>query len=80
MPDYQGVGLGINFLNEIAKLYENYDFIITTSAKNLINGLNKNKKWNLKRYGRMKMSKTLKKEFMNSFRGQVKTATFIYVK
>ena len=45
LPDYQGIGLGTKFLNEIAKMYINdgYDFSIITSAKNLINALKKRK-------------------------------------
>lgn len=80
LPDYQGIGLGIKFLNKVAQLYENYDFMITTSARNLICGLNKNDNWNFKRYGRMKMNNSMKKSLRKSFRGHVKTATFLYVK
>ena len=79
LPDYQGVGLGINFLNEIAKIYKDYDFRITTSAKNLIYALNNHKNWRLESYSRNKISVSMKKEIMKSFRGHVKTASFIYV-
>lgn len=54
LPDYQGIGLGTKFLNKIAELYYDYDFTITTSAKNLINALNKSQYWHFKRYGRLK--------------------------
>lgn len=76
MPDYQGIGLGTKFLNKIAEIYEDYDFIITTSAKNLINALNKDDNWYFKRYGRTKYNKTLMRK---SFRGHVKTASFLYI-
>lgn len=79
LPDYQGIGLGVKFLNEVAKIYKDYDFIITTSAKNLINALNKNASWTLKRYGRTKAGTTYNKTMMNSFRGHVKTASFKYI-
>lgn len=54
MPDYQGIGLGINFLNFIAEYYkkQNFDFGIVTSAKNLISSLKKSEKWCLYRYNK----------------------------
>ena len=60
MPDYQGIGLGTKFLNEIAKMYVNqeYDFSIITSAKNLINALRKNNKWCMYAYEKSKITKT----------------------
>jgi len=53
LPDYQGIGLGVKFLEEIAKIYkkQNFDFAITTTAKNLVNSLCKNDNWMLTRYG-----------------------------
>lgn len=44
LPDYQGLGLGIVFLNHIAALYK-YPFSITTSQPALIHALAKNNKW-----------------------------------
>lgn len=79
MPDYQGIGLGVAFLNAIAEIYAGYDFRITTSAKNLIHALNKNNNWRLTDYGRMKTSKGFKESMKKSFRGNVKTASFVYV-
>ena len=80
MPDYQGIGLGVKFLNEVAKLYDDYDFTITTSARNLINALNNNVHWKIKRYGRQAPSTSFNKTLAKSFRGHVKTASFQYVK
>lgn len=64
LPDYQGIGLGTKFLNEIAKIYikQGYDFSIITSAKNLINALRKRKEWCMYRYSIKKIttSKTAK--------------------
>lgn len=77
MPDYQGIGLGVAFLNAIAEIYADYDFRITTSAKNLIHALNKNNNWRLEDYGRHKASKTF--SMQNTFRGNIKTASFVYV-
>lgn len=77
LPDYQGIGLGVSFLNAIAEIYKGYDFRITTSARNLIHALNKSKNWRLDNYGRSKMPSL--KGMEKSFRGHVKTASFIYV-
>lgn len=54
LPDYQGAGFGIKFLNEIGKLYkqEKYRYTIVTSAPSLINALKKNNKWICGRFGR----------------------------
>lgn len=79
LPDYQGIGLGVAFLNAVAEIYKDYDFRITTSAKNLIHALNKHNNWRLENYGRSKMASSLKKEMRKTFRGHVKTASFIYV-
>lgn len=52
LPDYQGIGLGTQFLNIIAEHYKQlgYDFRIVTSAKNMIHALNKSNKWVLVRW------------------------------
>ena len=79
LPDYQGIGLGVAFLNTIAEIYKDYDFRITTSAKNLIYALNNHKNWRLEKFKRFKMPVGLKKSMAKTFRGHVKTASFIYV-
>lgn len=55
LPDYQGIGLGRGFLNFIAEKYvsEGWSFSITTSAKNLISALARDKDWSLVRYGKV---------------------------
>ncbi len=53
-PDYQGVGIGTRFTNEIAR-YERkkgYSMTLTTSNIMMIEGLKKNKDWVLTRKGR----------------------------
>lgn len=47
LPDYQGVGLGIIFMNEITKMYKNLKFRmrLTTSAPSFVFGLKKSKNW-----------------------------------
>lgn len=55
LPDYQGAGFGLKFLNEIGLYYKNhkYRFTIVTSAPSLIYSLKKNKNWICRHYGRM---------------------------
>ena len=56
LPDYQGAGIGIKFLNEIGKAYkqEKWRYTIVTSAPSLINALKKSNVWFCKNYGRLK--------------------------
>lgn len=55
LPDYQGAGFGIKFLNEIGKIYKNekWRFSIVTSAPSLIFALKKNNLWRCSHYGRL---------------------------
>ena len=84
LPDYQGIGLGTKFLNFIADFYtkQGFDFRIVTSAKNLIYALNRNKKWVLKRYEKLKTPKgeTANGALKRNVRTNVKTASFLFVK
>ncbi len=54
LPDYQGAGIGIKFLNEIGKLYkqDKWRYTIVTSSPSLINSLKKSRNWNCYHYGR----------------------------
>jgi GNAT superfamily N-acetyltransferase len=54
LPDYQGLGIGVMFLNEIGKIYksEKWRFTIITSAPSLMFALKKSKLWALKQFGR----------------------------
>lgn len=56
LPDYQGLSIGILFLNEVGKIYQKdgYRFTITTSSPSLVFGLKKNEKWRCKNFGRFK--------------------------
>jgi len=84
LPDYQGIGLGVKFLEFIGEIYkkQGYQFRIITTAKNLIYALNKSKKWTCERYSKgkinkknqIKTKKTLSIE--TAKRNTVKTATF----
>lgn len=59
LPDYQGAGFGIRFLEEVGKIYKknNFRYTIVTSAPSLIYALKKSKLWNCNRFGRKLSSK-----------------------
>jgi ABC-type lipoprotein export system ATPase subunit len=56
LPDYQGAGIGIKFLNEIGSVYKKQKdrFTIVTSSPSLIKALKKTNIWICKHYGRFK--------------------------
>lgn len=56
LPDYQGAGFGIRFLNEIGQVYkqDKWRFTITTSSPSLIHALKKNIRWRCNHLGRIK--------------------------
>lgn len=56
LPDYQGLSIGIRFLNEIGKivLADKNRYTITTSSPSLVFGLKKEKIWRCINYGRKK--------------------------
>jgi len=55
LPDYQGAGFGIKFLNEIGKIYkkQKFRYTIVTSAPSLIHSLKRKKEWACKHIGRL---------------------------
>ena len=55
LPDYQGAGFGIKFLNEIGKYYkeQKFRYTIVTSAPSLIKALKHSNLWVCKHIGRM---------------------------
>lgn len=59
LPDYQGIGIGKLLINNIGDIYNNngYRYRITTSHPAIINSMKKDKKWKLKRKGRMANSR-----------------------
>ena len=77
LPDYQGIGLGTQFLDFVAEQYvkDNYDFSIITSAKNMIYALRKSNKWCMYRYSWVKNNESSKisKKTRDAY-----TAAFMY--
>lgn len=59
LPDYQGLSIGIKFLNEVGKIIinEKNRYTITTSSPSLIFGLKKEKDWICTSNGRKKAHK-----------------------
>lgn len=55
LPDYQGAGIGIKFLNEVGKVYkkDKWRYTIVTSAPSLISALKHSDLWVCKHIGRM---------------------------
>jgi len=70
LPDYQGIGIGIKFINEVSKHYiENgFNMNLTTTTPALVGGLSRNDKWSLVRAGRVKntLGANLKKYYGNA--------------
>jgi GNAT superfamily N-acetyltransferase len=58
LPDYQGIGIGVKFINEVSKYYidKGFDMNLTTTTPALVYALARSKKWVLIRKGRNKSS------------------------
>ena len=56
LPDYQGIGIGVKFINEISKHYidNGFNMNLTTTTPALVGALAKDKKWCLVRADRVK--------------------------
>lgn len=84
LPDYQGIGLGTRFLETIADYYtkKGFRFSIVTSAKNMIEALNKSSHWKMKRWSVSNCgNKKSKIDYhRKSIRTNCKTASFFYEK
>lgn len=52
VPEFQGFGIGIKFMNLIADLYKGNRIRITTSLKPFMKALDSNKSWSCVRSGR----------------------------
>lgn len=79
LPDYQGVGLGTRFLTCVADMYKRkgFDFRITTTAKNLVDSLQRRNNWECVFYGRSKLGKSIYKSIARSMR-KVTVTQFMY--
>lgn len=53
VPEFQGFGIGIKFMNIIAEIYNNNRIRVTTSLKSFIVALNKQNEWKCVRFGRV---------------------------
>jgi len=73
LPDYQGAGFGIRFLEEIARVYkkDKWRFTITTSAPSLIYALKNSIKWRCNSYGRGGGNKGLKEMIKTEARNRI---------
>lgn len=79
LPDYQGIGLGTRFLTCVADMYKRkgFDFRITTTAKNLVDSLQRRNNWKCVFCGRSKLSKSIDKSISRSMR-KVTVTQFMY--
>ena len=70
LPDYQGIGIGMRFINEVSAIVkkEGFNVNLTTTTPSLISAMCRDKKWLLKRANRVKntLSKNLKKYYNRS--------------
>lgn len=56
LPDYQGIGIGVRFTNEVTKEYikGGWDMNLTTTTPALVHALARSKEWALVRKSRSK--------------------------
>jgi GNAT superfamily N-acetyltransferase len=79
LPDYQGAGIGIKFLNNVGEIYKkaNYRYSIVTSAPSLINSLKNQTQWICKSIQRfLYQNKTAMKSMKSSDSHNRITASF----
>lgn len=67
LPDYQGIGIGMVFINQVCDYYKEVGFNVnlTTTTPSLIGALGRHKNWALVRKGRVK--NTLAKNMMKYY-------------
>lgn len=77
LPDYQGIGIGTNFIKEVAKIIVNkgYELNLTTTTPSLVNALRKDEEWVLARYGRDKSGFDGFDRYKDNNLGHLKNAT-----
>lgn len=76
LPDYQGIGIGVRFINEVSKHYKDngWNVNLTTTTPALVHTLARGKEWLLKRKGRVKntLAKNMVKYYGDEKRGKDK--------
>ena len=74
LPDYQGIGLGVKFINEVSKHYieKGFNMNLTTTTPALVHALAKSKEWILVRKSRVKntLAKNMVKYYGDEKRGK----------
>tara|TARA_R110002153_G_scaffold82612_2_gene208369 strand:- start:142 stop:387 length:246 start_codon:yes stop_codon:yes gene_type:complete len=62
LPDYQGIGIGVRFINEVSKNYKDngWNVNLTTTTPSLIHVLARGEDWLLKRRSRVKNNHEIK--------------------
>lgn len=58
LPDYQGIGIGMSFINSVSGMYQKngWNINLTTTTPSMIGALKKSPKWALMRFGRISMN------------------------
>jgi polynucleotide 5'-kinase involved in rRNA processing len=85
LPDYQGIGLGSQFVCKVAEMYPNNPFYIATTLKNFSKSLMKTGKFRLMNVGlnnKMSGKSTLSADFknrLNETMRKVKICTLKYI-
>ncbi len=56
LPDYQGIGIGVRFINEVSKYYieKGFNMNLTTTTPALVHALARANEWSLVRKSRVK--------------------------
>ena len=62
LPDYQGVGIGVRFINSVSALVasEGHNVNLTTTTPALVGALKRSGDWSLVRKGVIKMSRSFR--------------------
>lgn len=67
LPDYQGIGIGIKFINLVSEIVaaEGFNINLTTTTPALVGGLKRSSKWSLVRKGVQKTNHSAKLDAKN---------------
>ena len=80
LPDYQGVGIGMKFLEAVCEHYYKDGWVVncTTTTPQMVNAMVRRKQWALKRYGRVASQKGLPNHLSESSSAGRITYSFYY--